>query len=66
MYLQQSALSGVKMQSTSVQECPAYYICKPAGASCDDCLEMTADQWRNFVKTVLGQQPLQISEISPE
>jgi hypothetical protein len=49
------------MQSASVQECPAYYLCKPAGASCDDCLEMTVDQWRAFVKTVLGQQPLEIA-----
>jgi hypothetical protein len=54
------------MQSTSVHECPAYYICKQAEASCDDCLEMTVDQWRNLVKTVLGRHPLEISEISPE
>ena len=52
------------MQADPVQECPAYYICKPAGASCDDCLKMTKIQWQKYVKIVLGQLPLEIAGIS--
>ena len=52
------------MQADPVQECPAYYICKPAGASCDDWLKMTKIQWQKYVKIVLGQLPLEIAGIS--
>jgi hypothetical protein len=55
--------SDKQMQSVSVQECPAYYICRPAGASCDDCLKMTKNQWQKYVKIVLGQLPLEIAGI---
>jgi hypothetical protein len=42
----------------NIPECPAYEICRQKKVTCETCLEISEDGWREHVKSVLTPIPL--------
>lgn len=42
------------MMLPEIQECPAYEICRAKEASCEVCLELSVEEWKEHVRKVMG------------